>query len=294
VYAVTAFRGKNLRSGDLAEQLGLLLLQNLALVAPVPRTEDVGIDAVVTLLREHDSSRFIASDSFFVQIKSASVSTIEYKDEQVAWLFGLELPFFIATVDQTLQGIELYCCHRLTDAFISKSNRSKLVIHLESEDDPNDFIEEDEEDVYVGPPVLQWSVENMRDDEIRTLFFTVCHAHVQIAHGAREMRRIGWSPRVAWDTNDPPVEGGWVSSCQSPPGSEIQSTADLMMPYVSKMLDESFRARDTEWLHALRRLADEYITVIEGMSRSQQPDGGSDEHDDSPEPDPSEPHDEGT
>ena len=39
---VPARRGKNFRSGDLAEQLGLYLLQSMALVAPVPRTEDVG------------------------------------------------------------------------------------------------------------------------------------------------------------------------------------------------------------------------------------------------------------
>lgn len=45
-------RGKNLRSGDLAEQLGLYLIQSLSLVAPVPRTEDVGIDIVCTLLRD--------------------------------------------------------------------------------------------------------------------------------------------------------------------------------------------------------------------------------------------------
>ena len=37
-------RGKNFRSGDIAEQLGLYLIQSVALGAPVPRTEDVGID----------------------------------------------------------------------------------------------------------------------------------------------------------------------------------------------------------------------------------------------------------
>lgn len=37
-----AKRSINFRSGDLAEQLGLLILQNIALVAPIPRTEDRG------------------------------------------------------------------------------------------------------------------------------------------------------------------------------------------------------------------------------------------------------------
>lgn len=63
-----AFKGKNLRSGDLAEQLGTLLLQSLALVAPVPRTEDVGVDVVATLLEDFDQRLFKATNSFYVQI----------------------------------------------------------------------------------------------------------------------------------------------------------------------------------------------------------------------------------
>ena len=55
---VPGARGKNLRSGDLAEQLGLFMLQHVAIVVPMPRTEDIGIDAVVTLLRNSDARRF--------------------------------------------------------------------------------------------------------------------------------------------------------------------------------------------------------------------------------------------
>ena len=49
---MVAFRGKNLKSGDLAGQLGILLLQNVCLVAPIPRTEGVGIDVVATLIQK--------------------------------------------------------------------------------------------------------------------------------------------------------------------------------------------------------------------------------------------------
>jgi len=44
-------RDKNLRSGDIHEELGLFLLTAVGLVAAVPCTEDVGVDAFVTLLR---------------------------------------------------------------------------------------------------------------------------------------------------------------------------------------------------------------------------------------------------
>lgn len=86
------FRGTNLRSGDLAEATALLLLQQVALVAPVPRTEDVGIDAVVTLHRAVDAKRLVAEDSLFVQIKSDSVTRIDYTGDEVRWLYALDLP----------------------------------------------------------------------------------------------------------------------------------------------------------------------------------------------------------
>jgi hypothetical protein len=114
-----AFRGVNLRSGDLAEQLGLFLLQSLALVAPVPRTEDIGIDAVVTLLTRFDSKRFIAEDSFLVQIKSCSQNKIRYEAEQVNWLKGLKLPLFIAIVNKNSFSVRLFSTHSLTDAFVT-------------------------------------------------------------------------------------------------------------------------------------------------------------------------------
>jgi hypothetical protein len=61
-------RGKNWRGGDLAEGLGLEFLRPFAFIAPVPRTEDIGIDAVATLFRR-ETHELIAQDSFLVQAK---------------------------------------------------------------------------------------------------------------------------------------------------------------------------------------------------------------------------------
>ncbi len=45
-------RHKHFRSGDINQELGILLLKGVAPVASVPRPEDFGIDAIGTLLRE--------------------------------------------------------------------------------------------------------------------------------------------------------------------------------------------------------------------------------------------------
>src|SRR5689334_9242475 len=42
-----------LRSGDRAEQVGIDMLRDIAAVAPVPREEDFGIDAIATILENH-------------------------------------------------------------------------------------------------------------------------------------------------------------------------------------------------------------------------------------------------
>lgn len=86
-------RGKDFRGGDLAEGLGLELLRPFAFIAPVPRPEDVGIDAVATVFRP-DNHRLIAEDSFLVQVKAASIRKIQYGGEQLDWLRTLKLPFF--------------------------------------------------------------------------------------------------------------------------------------------------------------------------------------------------------
>jgi hypothetical protein len=40
-------RNRNLRSGDLKEELGIFLMKTIALVAPVPRPEDMGTRNIV-------------------------------------------------------------------------------------------------------------------------------------------------------------------------------------------------------------------------------------------------------
>src|SRR5437660_6280852 len=93
-------RDRNLRSGDLHEELGLFLLRAVALVAPVPRQEDVGNDAFATLIRPEGSRRLLPDVSFLVQLKASSVSEVPYRGrEELAWIPSLEIPLFIGRVD---------------------------------------------------------------------------------------------------------------------------------------------------------------------------------------------------
>ena len=63
------------RSGNLAEDLGLLLLKGIVAVAEVTHTEDIGLDAIATLLRLDNDGNLYAEDSFVVQLKADSVTS---------------------------------------------------------------------------------------------------------------------------------------------------------------------------------------------------------------------------
>ena len=90
----------NFRSGNLAEHLGLLLLKGVAAVADVPRTEDIGLDAVATLLRRDADGNCYAEDSFVVQFKSDSDTSMAYRAYQLSWFLAQSQPMFIGLVSR--------------------------------------------------------------------------------------------------------------------------------------------------------------------------------------------------
>lgn len=261
-----AFRGKNLRSGDLAEQLGLVILQSVALVAPVPRTEDVGVDAVVTLLRDFDARRFIAEDSFFVQIKSASVTSIEFDREGAAWLYALDLPFFVASVDRVTSSMSLYCAHRLSDAFITNHARGSLTIHLDDRDTDDEFVGRDDPNVHIGPPVLSWSVtEPVADITFAKTFYEVIKKHIKFAKQNIRTRDVGWAEYVRWKPNELPKKVGNKKATSRTSAENLKNAAEAMMPYFFVWQQEVMLTRNwTKEAQGLLSLLQKTKKMIEG------------------------------
>jgi hypothetical protein len=195
-----ATRGKNLRSGDLAEQLGVLMLQRFALVAPVPRTEDVGVDVVLTLLRDFDSVRVIAEDSAFVQLKASSVTSLVYSAHEVQWLFSLELPLLVGSIDQREGSLKLYCAHALAFARGDHERLDKVELRFDAPRDPMEPHRGGE--FCLGPPILQFNLGDTL--EFSETFHSVAKAHIVAARRNLEHSRVGWVDVLGWDTNKLP------------------------------------------------------------------------------------------
>src|SRR6266404_2250950 len=106
----------NFRSGNLAEHLGLLMLKGIAAVADVPRTEDIGLDAIATLLRRDADGNCYAEDGFVVQLKSDAVASMEYRGHELTWFLGQSQPMFIGLVSMKVSSISLYSTLRVNQA----------------------------------------------------------------------------------------------------------------------------------------------------------------------------------
>lgn len=232
---MTAFRGINLRSGDLAEQLGLLLLQNVSLVSQIPRTEDVGIDAVATLIRNFDKYKYIAEDSFFVQIKSSSVKEIIFKDEQVKWLTELQLPFFIASVDRKTSTIYLYCAHYLSDVLATNPNRKEITLELGNTSEYDCCDSNSSIKVPIGPCIISWSLETVGNNkDFISEFYNLLKAHVTIAKKSIETRRVGIVELISWELGKAPISNG----TKIKPIKYSNKTDEVIAPYFNALLQQ--------------------------------------------------------
>jgi len=253
---MSAYRGINLRSGDLAEQLGVLLLQSVALVAPVPRTEDVGIDVVATLIRKYDGYKYIAEDSFFVQIKSSSVTEILFEGDQVKWLNELHLPLFIAAVNRKTSTIKLYSTQSLSDAFVENPNRKKINFKL-LEDYSGDLSNADESiDLPIGPAVMEWSLEQIETKpNFIQEFYNLIKAHVSLIKKTIETRRVGYVDLATWETGKSPKVYGHKLKARK----DDSAVDEISAPYFSTIINNLTFGNDLFTTRSLYRLLDKVL-----------------------------------
>lgn len=212
-------RDWNLRQGDIAEQLGTLLLQGLAAVAPVPRTEDMGVDVVATLLRREGARRLIADDAFYVQIKAVSVKKIKYKHAEIDWLRSLELPFFIASVDVRAGEVHLFAAHELYRIMADwnvQGNFSTLTLHLK-DGSPKGFDKPGKCRLHLGPPALRWGLPQISDKAFLQDAFWVLKDHITHMQSNIVSGIAGFYLGLKWQTNEKPRDDHPVQSSGGEP-----------------------------------------------------------------------------
>lgn len=224
---VAGKRDWNLRQGDIAEQLGILLMQSLTAVAPVPRTEDVGVDIVATLLRQEGNRRLIAEDAFYVQLKSASVTEVRYEDDEIQWLKSLELPFFIGSVDIRANTMRLFASHellRFRSDPVLQQDVTKLRVFLEA-GSPVGFDAPRERRLHFGPPILQWTLSDHTNANVRELHYSILKNHLGLMQTNLLSASAGFHLQLEWQTNEVPT-AAMPSQCMAGEPSALFNVLD--------------------------------------------------------------------
>jgi len=189
---------RNLRQGHKAQRLGIELLGHSCAVAEVPQAEDVGFDAVATLLRHADSFLF-AEDTFLVQFKAKSVRKITYHTNEYRWLRGLTLPLFIASIDLRQREIELFTTHVVSS--IDADAYESAVLYLDAHDSKPDggVLHQS-----LGPPILRWKAAQSEKPSVRKVNYDVLKAWNSIEARNLRHRTIRESAWYKWQTNEIP------------------------------------------------------------------------------------------
>jgi hypothetical protein len=227
----------NFRSGNLAENLGILLLRGLAAVADVTRTEDVGIDAIATLLRRDAEGSCYAEDSFVVQLKSDSETCIEYSTYQLSWFLAQSQPMFIGVVSRRTSSISLYPTLYANQAVLAL-HAVRITIHLCKSDNayPWDGGADNSATVWLGPPLLSWTLAEMENANWIALAYEIMKHFLEIARREYELLSLGQCSEVVWATND-------KQSIRSSPGrfmkgqpGRLQALSDQCIPALNALM----------------------------------------------------------
>jgi hypothetical protein len=196
-------------------------------VAPVPQEEDVGFDAIGTILRK-DGRFLIAEDSFCVQFKARSVRKIAYNQAEYDWLRRLSLPLFIGSVDVSAQEVALYATHHVSCRVDSEQYNSAVMYLDERSWNRKDGVLHQ----YLGQPILQWTHQDGESEDFRTQAYAVLRAWVLLEQAHYSLRCIKTTHLVRWRTNEVPEPDGTMMVGYP---EELRRDIEVATPYLMKI-----------------------------------------------------------
>lgn len=254
-----AVRGVNLRSGDLNEEYGLFLLRLLGAVAPVPRTEDVGVDAFLTLLH-NEGALYRAGRTCVVQLKSHSegVSVVYFDAKtsgeldvrgETTWLKELEYPLFFGRVSRG-GLLELYAVQQLLEWFLNNPDQTGIGICF-AEADENLAITSGFAPVrWLGPPVLTLGVEHARDaNEIRNRVELLAE-WVKLMQENLALFPLGMLRQMRWQTNCAPETVHYTQLSREPSEQEAErALRDVSLRLAALSVERLYHGEESDLEH---------------------------------------------
>jgi hypothetical protein len=214
-------RNRNYRTGDQAEDLGILLLKAFCAMAPIPRQEDFGLaDAVATLLRS-EGRFWYAEDSFLVQFKSRTKKNMTLEGPVFERWLAQDLSILVGQVNLIKSSIELFT---LGTAMFDR--------HVHEATGLVAWLRGGEEGLHDGvlhlkllKPILKLSVADTENSDFTDRTYGILKHWLRLERWNRRYFRAGVAHEILWKTNEMPEAGGIVHTWT--PAHAHEALADI-------------------------------------------------------------------
>lgn len=261
------------RKGDWNEELGILLLKSLAAVAPIPRQEDFGLDAVATLLRPDQKYFVYAEDSFYVQFKSESKEPLSYRDHELEWLKNLQLPLFIGQVRRRDSSLRLYPAHNLNEKLILQDFRGfkELIVKFQDSGGAKRLVNEECCEVFLGEPLLTVNIKQASDAVFTKHAYQILKDYLRLEHQNVISRRLRFFRHIRWTTNENvSYEGQLVALSRAFLKDDLYDACESIVPglQVIQLYAESEDKVLAEKLSSLVNHLRDFLTTPEAIGES--------------------------
>jgi len=271
---MTGRRLRSYRIGDLNEELVILLLKSLAAVAPIPRQEDFGLDAVATLLRpDQKSSCVYAEKSFYVQFKTESRYPLSYQGHELEWLKNLQLPLFIGQVRRQDSTLRLFPAHGLNEIFVLRDFRDfkELIVKLQDQGKAKRLVNQDRCEVFLGEPLLSFNMEQASDSVFTDRAYQILRDYLPLEQQNVNSRCLRFYRHIRWTTNEKVLsEGQLVALRRTFLKNDLYDACESIVPglEVIKLYAENEDSVLAEKLRSLVNHLREFLTTPEVLGKS--------------------------
>jgi hypothetical protein len=229
------------------------MLRRFAAVAPVPRAEDFGIDAICTLLREDNhkirNRRVFAENTFAVQVKAGSskpLKPLKITEETYNWLRQLDIPLFLLMVNLNSSFAKLYSYEWVVvcSAFPRFSLRiyTDIPKKLKSASDIQPYILSAATDKlgalldpgsrWLGPPIASFALTDLVNDEKIASLYSLLKCWCECITKSIHFRRYGIEIDLTWEADMPPRERSIFSPTQR---GDYHEALTAMVPLILKV-----------------------------------------------------------
>jgi hypothetical protein len=257
---------KNAQEGTRSEYLAQYALSSFGTAIPVPHPEDSSIDLYCTLGRRI-GRRFLVENQYLVQVKSTN-DPIRYsgKDE-VKWLLSHKYPFLICVVSKKSARIEIYQTLALS-TLSPKEDVDNIRLHPQSCPSGEYFpqvIDQESVDIYLGDPVVKFSVTNFSDKDFIAEITNTLRSWVELDQENIDLKSTGYTMfriPVKWETNKPVQALKFIGNFKDCFANDKTKNRfnELFLKFLSHLVNQAAAERNQTMYDALLAFIDTHLS----------------------------------